>query len=83
LLLEEYAVADLLDFLGLLSFNALAVQENRSFMKNCLGKKVMSDAVTCGTMDWLSITLPCRSILKVCLGSPSRLWRMDCPRRSL
>ncbi len=45
-LLEEYAVSDLTDFLGMLSFNALAVQEDRSFMKDNLGKKVMSDTVT-------------------------------------
>ena len=45
-LLEEYAVADLLDFLGVLSFNALAVQEDRSFMKGRLGQPVMSDTVT-------------------------------------
>ncbi len=45
-LLEEYAVTDLLDFLGRLSFSALAVQENRSFMKGKFGEKVMDDRVT-------------------------------------
>ncbi len=45
-LLEEYAVTDLLDFFGMLSFNALAVQEDRSFMKDCLGKKAMHESVT-------------------------------------
>jgi PmbA protein len=45
-LLEEYAVTDLLDFLGYLSFSALAVQEERSFMKGHFGDKVMSDSVT-------------------------------------
>lgn len=45
-LLEEYAVTDLLDFLGFLSFSALAVQEERSFMKGKIGEKVMSDSVS-------------------------------------
>jgi PmbA protein len=45
-LLEEYAVADMLDFLADLSFSALAVQEERSFMKGKLGEKVMGDNVT-------------------------------------
>ncbi len=45
-LLEEYAVMDLLDFLAYLSFSALAVQEERSFMKGKIGEKVMSDSVT-------------------------------------
>ena len=45
-LLEEYAVTDLLDFLAYLSFSALAVQEERSFMKGKLGEKVMGDNVT-------------------------------------
>ncbi|HEX3000564.1 MAG TPA: TldD/PmbA family protein, partial [Armatimonadota bacterium] len=45
-LLEEYAVADLLSFLDHLSFSALAVQEDRSFMKGKLGEKVMDERVT-------------------------------------
>lgn len=45
-LLEEYAVADLLDFMASLSFSALAVEEDRSFMKGKLGDKIMGDAVT-------------------------------------
>jgi len=45
-LLEEYAVTDLLDFLAYLSFSALAVQEERSFMKGKIGEKVMGDNVT-------------------------------------
>ncbi len=45
-LLEEYAVTDLLEFLGRLSFSALAVQENRSFMKSKFGEKVMDERVT-------------------------------------
>lgn len=41
--LEEYAVADLLDMLGYLGFSALAVQEGRSFVE--IGKRVGSDLV--------------------------------------
>ena len=39
--LEEYAVSDMLDFLAYLGFGALAVQEGRSFMSGKLGQKVM------------------------------------------
>ena len=39
--LEEYAVSDILDFLGYMGFGALAVQEGRSFMTGRLGQQVM------------------------------------------
>ncbi len=42
--LEEYAVIDLLDMLGYLGFSALAVQEERSFFEP--GKRIGSDIVT-------------------------------------
>src|SRR5437773_12550441 len=42
--LEEYAVVDLLDMLGYLGFSALAVQEERSFVE--IGKKVGSELVS-------------------------------------
>jgi PmbA protein len=42
--LEEYAVVDLLDMLGYLGFSALAVQEERSFAEP--GKQIGSDLVT-------------------------------------
>ena len=42
--LEEYAVVDVLDMLGYLGFSALAVQEERSFVE--IGKQVGSDLVT-------------------------------------
>jgi PmbA protein len=42
--LEEYAVVDLLDMLGYLGFSALAVQEERSFVE--IGRKVGSDLVS-------------------------------------
>lgn len=45
-LLEEYAVTDILDFLAYLSLSALAVQEDRSFMKGKIGEKVMNGSVT-------------------------------------
>ncbi len=41
--LEEYAVVDLLDMLGYLGFSALAVQEGRSFVE--IGKRVGSELV--------------------------------------
>ena len=42
--LEAYAVVDLLDMLGYLGFSALAVQEDRSFFEP--GKKIGTDLVT-------------------------------------
>ena len=42
--LEEYAVVDILDMLGYLGFSALAVQEERSFVEP--GKRIGSDLVT-------------------------------------
>jgi len=42
--LEEYAVVDLLDMLGYLGFSALAVQEERSFFEP--GRRIGSDRVT-------------------------------------
>jgi predicted Zn-dependent protease len=42
--LEEYAVVDLLDMLGYLGFSALAVQEERSFVE--IGRRIGSDLVT-------------------------------------
>jgi predicted Zn-dependent protease len=42
--LEEYAVVDITDYLGYLGFSALAVQEGRSFVEP--GRKIGSDLVT-------------------------------------
>jgi PmbA protein len=42
--LEEYAVTDILDMLGYLGFSALAVQEERSFFEP--GRRIGSDLVT-------------------------------------
>jgi len=44
--LEEYAVSDLMNFLGYLGFGALSVQEGRSFMGNNFGKKIMGSNIT-------------------------------------
>lgn len=45
-ILEPYAVNELLDFLGYLGFHALAVQEGRSFFCNQFGKKMVNEKVT-------------------------------------
>jgi PmbA protein len=45
-ILEPYAVSELLSFLGYLGFHALAVQEDRSFFCNELGKKMVNEKVT-------------------------------------
>ncbi|MBI5305095.1 MAG: TldD/PmbA family protein [Chloroflexi bacterium] len=45
-LLEEHAVEDILNFSAFLAFSALAVQEERSFMKGKLGERVMGENVT-------------------------------------
>ncbi len=42
--LEEYAVAEMLEFLSLMGFSALAQQEERSFMR--LGERITGEAVT-------------------------------------
>lgn len=44
--LEPYAVSDLLSFLGYLGFHALAVQEGRSFFCNQFGQKMVDSKVT-------------------------------------
>ncbi len=45
-LLEEYAVFDILNFFAMLSFTAQALQEERSFMKGRLGERVMDPRIT-------------------------------------
>ncbi|MCX8118615.1 MAG: TldD/PmbA family protein [Desulfobacterota bacterium] len=44
--LEPYAVSELLSFLGYLGFHALAFQEGRSFFCNQLGQKMVDEKVT-------------------------------------
>jgi len=44
--LESYAVSDLLDFLAYLGFGAQAVQEGRSFMAGHLGQPVLGPNIT-------------------------------------
>jgi predicted Zn-dependent protease len=45
-ILEPYAVNELLSFLGYLGFHALAVQEGRSFFCNEFGQKMVDEKVT-------------------------------------
>lgn len=45
-ILEPYAVSELLSFLGYLGFHALAVEEGRSFFCNALGKKMVDEKIT-------------------------------------
>jgi len=45
-ILEPYAVDELLSFLGYLGFHALAVQEGRSFFANRFGEKMVDEKVT-------------------------------------
>ena len=45
-ILEEYAVAELLSYLSYLGFGALAVQEGRSFMANRFGQRIMGANVS-------------------------------------
>jgi predicted Zn-dependent protease len=45
-ILEPYAVSELLSFLGYLGFHALSVQEGRSFFSNRFGEKMVDEKVT-------------------------------------
>ena len=45
-ILEPYAVSEMLSFLGYLGFHALAVQEGRSFFSNRFGEKMVDEKVT-------------------------------------
>ena len=45
-ILEPLAVADMIFWLGLYGFNALAYQEKRSFLCEMLGKKIASDKIS-------------------------------------
>jgi len=44
--LEPYAVSELLSFMGYLGFHALALQEGRSFFCDAMGKKLVGEKVT-------------------------------------
>ncbi len=57
-ILEEYAVADLLDFFAYLSFGAQAYQEKRSFMTGRLGEKVMGENISIWDDGLSSETIP-------------------------
>jgi predicted Zn-dependent protease len=45
-ILEPYAVCDMLDFFSYLSFGALAFTEKRSFMSGRMGERVMSESIS-------------------------------------
>ena len=45
-ILEPHAVAEMVDFLSILGFHALAFQEGRSFFCDALGKKMVDEKVT-------------------------------------
>jgi predicted Zn-dependent protease len=45
-ILESYAVSELLSFMGYLGFHALALQEGRSFFCDAMGKKLVDQKVT-------------------------------------
>jgi len=45
-ILEPYAVTELVSFLGYLGFHALALQEGRSFFCDSMGKKMVGEKVT-------------------------------------
>jgi len=45
-ILEENAVADMVDTLGYLGFSALSVQEGRSFMNDRFGQKITGEPIT-------------------------------------
>jgi len=45
-ILEEYAVAEILDYLSYVGFSALAVQEGRSFMADSFGKRIVGENIS-------------------------------------
>jgi PmbA protein len=56
--LEEYAVADVLDFLAYLGLGAQAFQEKRSFMSDHLGEKVMGENISIWDDGLAADTIP-------------------------
>lgn len=60
-ILEPYAVSELLSFLGYLGFHALAVQEGRSFLCNQFGQKILDSRVTIydDGLDPEGLQIPC------------------------
>ena len=56
--LEEYAMGELLDYLAFMGFSALAVQEERSFLKT--GEKITGDNITFTMMAPIRGALPIR-----------------------
>lgn len=56
--LEEYAVSDIVDFLAYLGFGAQAVQEERSFMAGRIGQRVMGENISIWDDGVASTTIP-------------------------
>jgi predicted Zn-dependent protease len=56
--LEEYAVSDLMDYFSYLSFSGQAVLEQRSFMAGRIGEKVMGENVSIWDDGASILTLP-------------------------
>ncbi len=57
-ILEDYAVGDILSFLGYLGFSAQALQEGRSFMTGKIGQKVLPESITIWDDGMDSRTIP-------------------------
>jgi PmbA protein len=57
-ILEEYAVADILDYFAYLSFGAQAYLEKRSFMSGRLGDKVMGENISIWDEGTSNLTIP-------------------------
>jgi PmbA protein len=57
-ILEEEAVADILDFFAYLAFGAQAFQEQRSFLSGHLGEKVMGENISIWDDGLASDTIP-------------------------
>jgi PmbA protein len=57
-LLDEYAVAEMLFYLGYIGFGALAVQEGRSFMNDRFGKQIVDPRVSLWDDAWDPRGLP-------------------------
>lgn len=57
-ILEEYAVSDLMDYFSYLSFSGQAVLEQRSFMAGRIGEKVMGENISIWDDGASLLTLP-------------------------
>ena len=67
--LEEYAVAEMLDYLAFIGFGALALQEGRSFMR--LGEQITGANITSATTRPTRAACRSPSTSRAC---PSSAW---------